>query len=294
MQVIDKDCSIHCRYPRSGRIVYSTDPTACPTFLHLHDDRGYCMPDTISTSSLIIKHRASTTNSWEYFYVTSDLRQPVGHGAGDTQKFRPMRIGRCVPVGMKAFYPDTYRRSECQQTIELVHIHKQENESQEAFNSRMTNKSFTQRPPVLLHDLYLEVAKISEVQEVYKNWRASKPEERIPSFTIERYQATWYMGTGFSAYGKAEHYHWRIPLENPNPNITRLSGSDNGSLVFEWGKETGKAGKPIGKILGIVESMSTWSQEDDHAIVVPMINVVDDLMKRFHSLFPPPKAARRA
>ncbi|KAK5627351.1 hypothetical protein RRF57_003066 [Xylaria bambusicola] len=292
MQVIDNSCDIDCRYSQSSQIVHSTDPTVCPTFLHLHDDRGYCMPDTISTSSLVIKHRASTTNSWEYFYVTSDLQQPIGHGANDTQQFRPMRIGKCVPVGMKVGFPDPC--GECEETIQLVHIHKRENESQDAFNNRMTSTNFTQRPPFLLQDIYSQVASISEVQEVYQRWRDNQPEKRIPSFTIERYQAMWYMGTSYSAHGKAERYHWRIPLENVSSKVTRLSGSDNGSMVYEWGKEPGQAGRPTGRILGMVESMSTWSQEDDHAVVVPMINVVKYLEKRLHFLFPPLKAAKRA
>ncbi|KAI0904577.1 hypothetical protein F4824DRAFT_454647 [Ustulina deusta] len=290
MQALDKSCDIRCDVKgvrlHHPRVVYSTDPMACPTFLHMHNDKGYCMPDTISTGSLIIKHRAPTTNNWEYFYLTSDLRPPQGHGTDDTQKYRPMRLGRCVPIGMKVKYPAAFKSREFQEVVELVHVHKQKNESQEAFNERMSMASFNQRPPVSLQDLSSQVTSIEEIQTAYKKWAASKQQGRIPSIAIERYQQTLYMPMSYASNGEDEYYHLQIPIGDSGSGGVMLAGSDNGSLVHEWGQETGTAGKPTGKILGIVESLSTWSMVD-YAVVQPMFFVVEDLRNRLYVLFRP-------
>ncbi|KAI1421361.1 hypothetical protein F5Y12DRAFT_34969 [Xylaria sp. FL1777] len=292
MQAIEKSCDIKCDVNgvrlHHPRVVYSTDPLACPTFLHMHDDKGYCMPDTISTSSLIIKHRAPTTNNWEYFYLTSDLNPPQGHGTDDTQKYRPMRLGRCTPVGMKVKYPDSYKLREFHEFIELVHVHKQKNESQSAFLGRMAMASFEQRSPVSLRDLSSQVTSIEEIQKTYNKWRASKQEGRIPSIAIERYQQTLYTPTIYTADGKGEDYHLQIPICGSDSGDIKLAGSDNGSLVHEWGQEDGTAGKPSGKILGIVESLSTWSTVD-YAVIQPMLFVIEDLRERLYVLFQRPK-----
>ncbi|TGJ83488.1 hypothetical protein E0Z10_g5275 [Xylaria hypoxylon] len=290
MQAFDESCDIRCDVKgirlHHPRVVYSTDPMACPTFLHMHNNKGFCMPDTISTSSLIIKHQAPTTNEWEYFYLTSDLKPPRGHGTDDTQEYRPMRLGRCVPVGMKVKYPDNFRLGKFQEVIELVHIHKHENESQEAFNRRMSIKGFNQRPPVSLGDLSAQVTSIEEIQTAYKKWHASSREGRRPSITIERYQQTLYTPTSYTSNGEDEYYHLQIPIDEVGPGVSKLAGSDNGSLVCEWGQEVGTIGNPGGKILGIVESLSTWTTVD-YAVVQPMLFVVEDLRDRLYALFHP-------
>ncbi|KAI0814603.1 hypothetical protein GGR55DRAFT_439184 [Xylaria sp. FL0064] len=286
MQAIEKECDIRCDVKgvrlHHPRVVYSTEPLACPTFLHMHSDKGCCMPETISTSSLIIRHRAPTTNNWEYFYLTADMNPPRGHGADDTQRYRPMRLGKCVPVGMKVKLPDGYDPIGFQEAIELVHIHKQKNESQEAFNRRMLTASFKQRPPMSLRDLSSEVTSIEEIQRAHKKWCASKKEGRMPSVAIERYQETIYMPTSYTANGEHQDYHLRIPLNHAGSTAVGLAGSDIGSLVHETGAE----GKPTGRILGIVESLSTWTAVD-YVVVQPMLFVVEDLRNRLHVLFHP-------
>ncbi|KAI0977254.1 hypothetical protein F4678DRAFT_7369 [Xylaria arbuscula] len=291
MQTIEKSCDIWCDMKgvrlHHPRVVYSTDPLACPTFLHMHDDRGYCMPDTISTSSLIIKHRAPVTNTWEYFYLTSDLNPPQGHGSDDTRKYRPMRLGKCVPVGMKINYSDNGNSKEFQAAITLVHVHRQKNESQEDFIRRMSLTNFKQRPPISLRELSSQVTSIEEIQATYKRWCAFKAEMRLPSIAIERYQQTTFTPTSYTTNGEDKYYHLKIPLADVGSGGMKLSGSDNGSLVHEWGQEMGgTAGKPLGKILGIVESMSTWSTTD-YAVIQPMIFVVEILHHRLNILFHP-------
>ncbi|RWA03288.1 hypothetical protein EKO27_g11817 [Xylaria grammica] len=290
MQALEEDCDIGCDIKgvrlHHPRVVYSTDPMACPTFLHMHNNKGGCMPETISTSSLVIKHRAPTTNEWEYFYLTSDLKPPQGHGTDDAQEHRPMRLGRCVPVGMKVNYPDNFNLGKFQEIIELVHIHKFKNESQEAFNARVSLASFQQRPPISLRDLSSQITSIEEIQTGYKKWCASGREGREPSIAIERYQQTLYTPTSYTSNGKDECYHLKIPIDDVGPGVIKLSGSDNGSLVREWGRDVGVTGKPGGKILGIVESLSTWSTVD-HAVVQPMLFVVEELRDRLYALFHP-------
>ncbi|KAI0433039.1 hypothetical protein F5Y09DRAFT_108574 [Xylaria sp. FL1042] len=290
MQAIEKDCNIRCDVKgvrlHHPRVVYSTDPLACPTFLHMHNDKGYCMPDTISTSSLIIKHRAPTTNNWEYFYLTADLNPPRGHGSDDTQRYRPMRLGRCVPVGMKVDYPDAFDPRSFQEAIELVHIHKQNNESQEAFDRRMSMVNFKQQAPVSLRDLSSQVTSIEDIQRAYKKWRASKKEGGIPSLAIVRYQQTVYMPRNYTVNGEDKYYHLQIPLGEAGSAVVDLAGSDNGSLVYERGHATDAEGKATGKILGIVESLSTWTTVD-YVIVQPMSFVVEDLRNRLCALFHP-------
>ncbi|KAI1312941.1 hypothetical protein F5Y03DRAFT_339782 [Xylaria venustula] len=289
MQTIDKNCAIRCDIKgvrlHHPRVVYSTDPLACPTFLHMHDDNGYCIPDTISTSSLIIKHRAPVTNTWEYFYLTSDLSPPQGHGSDDTRKFRPMRLGKCVPVGMEINYSDDNNSKQFQEVIALVHIHRQTNESQENFNRRMALASFKQRPPISLQELAHQVTSIEEIQAIYKRWCSSKKETRLPSIAIERYQETAFTPTSYTTHGQDKYYHLKIPLADLGSGGMKISGSDNGSLVHEWGQVIGAtAGKPPGKILGIVESLSTWSTTD-YAVIQPMVFVVEILHHRLSVLF---------
>ncbi|KAI0540147.1 hypothetical protein GGR58DRAFT_172970 [Xylaria digitata] len=286
MQALEESCDIRCdikgvrlHYPR---VVYSTDPLACPTFLHMHNNKGFCIPDTISTSSLIIKHRAPITNEWEYFYLTSDLAPRSGHSTSDAQEYRPMRLGRCVPVGMKVKYPDAFELARFQQVIELVHIHKHKDESQEAFNERMSIANFKQQLPVSLRDLPSQVESIQEVRMAYNKWCASRQEGREPSIAVERYQQTRYTPTCLTSNGKDKNYHLQIIMKDVGPGVIGLAGSDSGSLVREWGPEF-----PGGsKILGIIESLSTWSK-DDYAVIQPMLFVVEDLHNRVSALFHP-------
>ncbi|KAF2971732.1 hypothetical protein GQX73_g1909 [Xylaria multiplex] len=277
MQALKETCDIGCN---TQGVVYSTDPLACPTFLHMHNDKGFCIPDSISTGSLIIKHRSPITNEWEYFYLTSNLAPLPGHGTNDAQEYRPMRLGRCVPVGMKVKYPASFQLLDFHQLIELVHIHKHKNESQEAFNERMSIASFKKQPPVSIGDLSSQVESIQEIQIAYNKWLASGQKGREPWFAVERYQQTPYTPTCLTSKGEDKDYYLKIMTKDAGPGVIGLAGSDNGSLVRKWGPEFPNGGK----ILGIVESLDTWCTEQ-YAVVQPMSFVVEDLHDRIFALF---------
>ncbi|KAI1361926.1 hypothetical protein F5Y08DRAFT_342124 [Xylaria arbuscula] len=279
MQAIERSCKIKCDItPGVRKIVYSTDPTACPTFLHMHNDKGYCMPDAISTSSLIIKSLVpNTSDLWEFFYVTSDLQPAPGHSVNRELEYRPVRLGKCVPVGMKVNYPVDYEPIESQQRVELIHIHPQENESRRSFEARILKGSPGQRAPMLLQELSFLTESPMEFHQLCKK------RGELSSFTIERYQQTLFVPPHYSEYGRGEQHHWQVPLHDEyNSDVVRLSGSDNGSLVFQ--ANSGLTPKSSGKILGMITAISTWSRDGDYAIVQPMIYIAKSLEERLHHL----------
>lgn len=300
MQAIERSCDISCDIQH--RVVYSTDPTACPTFLHMHNEKGYCMPDTISTSSLIIKFLVpNTADQLEFFYVTSHLQPPRGHSADKELQYRPVRLGKCVPVGMKVRYPVSYEPDESLGVVELVHIHKQKNETKVAFEKRISLANPKERIPMSLSELSKDIATIGEFPKVGgRPSPSSKTQGKVPIITIERYQQTLYAPTSYYEAGRGGcDYRWQIPLELPpdkvGPEIAKLSGSDNGSLVYLMGGGMGFVNKSAGKILGIITLIETCDREGEYAIVRPMVHVIEDLHERLYCIFDPrnrPKGPR--
>ncbi|KAI3321694.1 hypothetical protein HD806DRAFT_145002 [Xylariaceae sp. AK1471] len=309
MQDFEKSCDIRCdvqgirfAYPK---VVYSTDPQACPTFLHMHDDNGSCMPDTISTSSLIIKHHVPVTNKWEYFYLTANLCPITAHGTDDARSWRPMRLGRCVPVGMKVAYPQNFDfLSDIEGHIELVHVHKLKNESQEAFDQRMSTVSSAEVPtPILLSDLKPQLESVEETKKTWQQWKKTRNQEKagktMPPVAIRRHQEAPYMPMEYRL--RCYDGIWSLDMSTNvcAQGAVKLTGSDIGCLLVRYnsqGSGITDGNTPlelsvqlISKIVGIVELISLDDKEKWHVVVRHMSAVVPDLERRFEALFPTPK-----
>jgi hypothetical protein len=290
MATFEKHCDIRCdTHGRYSKVVYSTDPLACPTFLHMHDPNGSCIPEQMSTSSLIIKHQVPTTQKWEYFYLTASLCIIDGHHTEDARDYRPMRLGRCVPVGMRISYPINFDEEDDEdvendkKAIELVHVHKHTGETQEAFDQRMSAVSDLRPfPPVSLSSLDCQLPGINEIKTPYNRQR----ERQVLS--IARYQDEFLIPTSSKFMNDGIRSYWEVAVGEVEDRDRKLTGSDLGSLVYGYSRETnttdGKFSPAVGKRMGIVDSFKVDNQ-GRYVTVRLWSFVIEVLEERFRDLF---------
>ncbi|KAI8630236.1 hypothetical protein F5Y19DRAFT_429434 [Xylariaceae sp. FL1651] len=297
MQALSSECNTRCNVrDRQLDIVYSTDPLgSCPTFLHLHDKNGSCMPDTITTSSIIIRHFLPYTNTWEFFYLTANLRPICAHGTDDARAHRPMRLGRCMPVGVKPSYHGlTGEYDIVQEPIDLVHIHKFENETQASLESRismMTGFVMTVEALASVSEIHEEdILKIDpRMRHDRTKWPAS------PLIAVERYQLKPYFSSEFTFNMGwcRDDVQMHIPLLKNPEGVINIAGSDSGCMVRYCDQSSpGSTYKQIqkSKFIGIVGTVGMADEVSgsmlDMVFIRPMSVVIKDLPMRLKWLFP--------